>query len=266
METLPAIVLTKDSYRPFTTNMIASYDELWPAHPLEFLVPYQSDTSTCPQVRQSRITFVRTRESFQETILCLIAGMDEDAWVYFCIDDKFPTMLHQPLISDIFQRVLLGEVQEQDASALGFTRARKSLNWPGISINQYVVFAQPSYRRAQPFTNFWFHQLLRVKVLRGFFQSLLNVSVAKDMDGHGKTLDPPGHFFTTRKHGLSLAESTSRGRITATARESLDARGIEFSSAFLEGGVRQVEPIFPRGLRDQSKLFLHDLGSSIVAR
>ena len=241
--------------------MLAAYDELWPDHSLEFLVPYQSDSRTRPQVRRSRMTFVRTGDSFQETMLGLLKGMGQEDWVYFCVDDKFPTRLNVPPMSQVMRAVLEGHDELDEIAGLAFTRARSSLRWPGISITGTQCFGQRAYQRAE-MSNFWFHQLFRVKVLRAYFQSLPIIQAPKEMDGHGKTLQLGLRFLTTQRHNLSLAESTTRGRITTGAMRSLNARGIEIESQFLEKGVAEFEPIEPRGVSDHLSVHLHDLVSS----
>ena len=243
--------------------MVAAYDELWPDHCLEFLVPYQSDNRSRPQVRRSRLTFVRTGDGFQDTMLGLLKGMGQEDWVYFCIDDKFPTSLSVPQMSQVMRMVLDGHDELDEVAGLAFTRARSSLRWPGISITRTKCFGQQAYQRAE-MSNFWFHQLFRVKVLRAYFQSLPVVSAPKEMDGHGKTLNLDLRFLTTKKHNLSLAESTSRGRVTSTALRSLNARGIAVASHFFENGVADFEPLRPRGILDHSSVHLHDLVSSLA--
>ena len=244
--------------------MVAAYDELWPGHSLEFLVPYQSDNRSRSHVRRSRLTFVRTGDSFQDTMLGLLKGMEQEDWVYFCIDDKFPTRLNVPVMSQVMQSVSERHDELDEVAGLAFTRARNAIRWPGISITRLECFGQQAYQRAD-LSNFWFHQLVRVKVLRAFFQSLPIVSAAKEMDGHLKTLNFGLRFMTTKKHNLSLAESTSRGRITSAALKSLNARGIAVESQFLENGTVEIGPIQPQGIRDYLSVQLHDLVSSLVS-
>lgn len=258
-------MLTKDSYRPFTVNMVASYDHLWPDHPLEFLIPYQHDFSRPPQMSHSRVTFVQTREEFQPTILNLLSGLHEDSWVFFCIDDKFPTFVDHTFMSKIIDNVLRKGDPHPELVSLAFTRARKCLCWPDISIDQSLCFGEPCYRRA-PFANFWFHQLVRVKVLRAYFDTLPPIQSAKEMDGHGATIRLAGGFSVTRQHALSMSESTSRGRITSTALHALGERGIDFDLEFLSQGSADVEPMRPDGVVGRSKVLLHDMLGPGISR
>jgi hypothetical protein len=265
VNSVPAIVMTKDSYRPFTLNMILSYEELWPDHPLEFFVPYQDDTSMGPKIHRSRINFIQTAPGFRDTVLTLLEGLGCDDWVYFCIDDKFPTRVNASLMSEVFDRVRSGEANPPEVAGLAFTRSRAAVSWPDISIKKSVSFGQQAYRKAS-LVNFWFHQLVRVQVLLDFFQTLPAVSAAKEMDFHVQEFRQDGVFLTTRTHALSLSESTSRGRVTASALKSLQSRQIDVGQTFLENGVAEIEVIEPVGMVDRAKIKLHDLSSAVISR
>jgi len=257
--------MTKDSYRPFTANMIASYEELWPGHPLEFFVPYQQDRSIGSKTGRSRIKFIKTAPGFHDTVLTLLEGLRGDDWVYFCIDDKFPTWVNVPLMSGVFDRVRSGAANPPQVAGLAFTRARAAVSWPNISLEERVGFGVRAYHR-RSMTNFWFHRLVRVQVLLDFFTKLPPVSSAKEMDFYSRQFKYDAVFLTTRSHALSLSESTSRGRVTASALKSLQSRQIDVGSSFLENGVADVGDMEPTGMKDHAKIKLHDLSSALVSR
>ncbi len=217
------------------------------------------------KIRRSQIKFIKTATGFHDTVLTLLEGLRGDDWVYFCIDDKFPTWVNVPLMSGVFDRVLSGAADSPQVAGLAFTRSRAAVSWPGISLEESVSFGSRAYQK-RSMTNFWFHRLVRVQVLLDFFTTLPPVFSAKEMDFHVRQFKYDAVFLTTRSHALSLSESTSRGRVTASALKSLQTRQIDVGSSFLENGVADIGDMEPTGMLDHAKIKLHDLSSALVSR
>src|SRR5437667_5709302 len=83
---MKAIVLTCDRYRAITEHMILQYERLWPDHPFVFHIPYQNIAG----VETERAKYFRTPEALKATVLQLLAGLDDEEWIYWCVDDKYP--------------------------------------------------------------------------------------------------------------------------------------------------------------------------------
>src|SRR6266536_3651874 len=98
---VPAIVLTCDRYQPFATHMIMRYRAVWPSHPFTFHVPYLR----CP-LGGERVEARQCPEAVRATVLGLLAGFDDETWVYWCIDDKYPIELVQPPVAHLAEAVL----------------------------------------------------------------------------------------------------------------------------------------------------------------
>src|SRR5262249_53082236 len=95
-ERVPAIVLTCDRYHPFAAHMIMRYDTVWPSHPFTFHVPYQRSA-----LRGPRVTSRHTREPIRATVLDLLEEFDDEAWIYWCIDDKYPVQFVEPPVAHV---------------------------------------------------------------------------------------------------------------------------------------------------------------------
>src|SRR5436305_627083 len=116
---MKAIVLTCDRYRAITEHMMLKYGELWPDHPFVFRIPYQELGGNAID----RCEFVKTPSAIRATALELIAGLEDDEWVYWCVDDKYPIELALPKI-----REFVAAIQDlADASGLLFCRSKALL-------------------------------------------------------------------------------------------------------------------------------------------
>jgi len=86
---LKAIVLSCDRYRAITEHMILQYERLWPDHPFVFRIPYQRARG----LDTKRTTYRQTPEDIKGTVLHLVADLDDEEWIYWCVDDKYPIQL-----------------------------------------------------------------------------------------------------------------------------------------------------------------------------
>ena len=86
---IKAIVLTCDRFRAITRHLILKYERLWPDHPFVFHVPYQELRGT----DTDRIKYHAAPEDIKGTILHLLADIDDEEWIYWCVDDKYPIQL-----------------------------------------------------------------------------------------------------------------------------------------------------------------------------
>ena len=84
-----AIVLSCDKYHPLTDHMISCYVRKWPSNPFVFRVPYQEFPQSLAWKFGSKIELVRTPRNIKKTVLSLLSDLDEDEWIYWCIDDKY---------------------------------------------------------------------------------------------------------------------------------------------------------------------------------
>src|SRR5438552_19204862 len=86
---IKAIVLTYDRYRVMTRHLIVQYERLWRDHPFVFHIPYQE----LGGVDSERIKYHTSPADIKGTVLHLLANIDDEEWIYWCVDDKYPIML-----------------------------------------------------------------------------------------------------------------------------------------------------------------------------
>jgi hypothetical protein len=215
---MKAIVLTCDKYRAMTEHMILQYERLWPEHPFQFRIPYQNFRDKDSDRRQ----YIKTPHPIKATVLNLLSDLDDEEWVYWCIDDKYP----MTLLLDRIKLLLADLDQSADMSGLLFCRCRETLTDPA-----YALYPQPrvgssgdAYLERKTWSQIWIHQFLRVKVIRYFFSQIPDsVRVAKEMDALklGIPKPPELRLFVTERNLSIFGESTSRGLITQNCFDSI---------------------------------------------
>jgi hypothetical protein len=234
---MKAIVLTCDRYRAMTEHMILQYEKLWPNHPFVFRIPYQNlgDAAT------ERTEFLKTPDSIGETVLQLIADLDDEEWIYWCMDDKYPIRLMTEKIAGL----IADAVRSPEMSGLLFCRCRVTLEdperalYPQKSTNSFG----DAYFERKAWFQIWIHQLLRVKVLRYLFSQMPDrIPTAKAMDAMKNAVPklPEHRLFVTEKNFAIFGESTRKGVITQNCYESIRRTNIELPAWFQRSSGRYV--------------------------
>lgn len=226
---MKAIVLTCDRYRAITEHMILRYERLWPDHPFVFRIPYQRSRGTDTE----RTNYRKTPEAIKATVLHLLADVDDEEWIYWCVDDKYPIRLVTGKIMDLITHA----ISSPEMSGLLFCRCRVTLDSPKLALYSKEI-VNPSgdilFER-KAWYQIWLHQLLKVKVLRYLFTHLPDrIPSAKEMDElkNGIVKPPDLRLFVTKENFAVFGESTARGLITQNCYESMVASNIEFPDWF----------------------------------
>jgi hypothetical protein len=226
---IKAIVLTCDRYRAITEHMILQYARLWPDHPFVFHIPYQ----TLRGEETERTRYFETPEGLRATVLKLLDGLDDEDWIYWCVDDKYPIAL----VTEKITELIADAMGSPEISGLMFCRCRVTLDSPKLSLypGKKVNALGDVYLERKAWYQIWIHQLLRVKVLRHLFAKMPeDISSAKMMDKLKEEVPklPEHHLFVTEKNFAIFGESTNRGAITQNCYESAMATGIELPEWF----------------------------------
>jgi hypothetical protein len=218
----PAIVLTCDRYHPFAAHMIMRYEVVWPLHPFTFHVPYQR-----APLPGARVAPRRTRESIRATVLDLLEEFDDETWVYWCIDDKYPIQFVQPTVARLAEAVLSERLPAVDG--LLFCRCRRLLLPQYLRIGRRAGPAGTVLLARRDYSQIWIHQFLRVKVLRQLFLRLPEtVAEASILDALKDRIALPGdhRLYVVETNLAVFGESTSGGRVTSNCAASLGALGL----------------------------------------
>jgi hypothetical protein len=215
---MKAIVLTCDRYRAVTEHMIHKYNELWPDHPFVFRIPYQELGGRAT----ASIEYVKTPADIRETVLQLIADLDDDEWIYWSVDDKYPIQLVLEKI-----RHLVTDLRDSDSmSGLLFCRCKALLRRPEDTLypkQRHNSFGDVYFER-RAWHQIWIHQFLKVRVLRYLFSQMPDkIRSAKQMDHLKDGIPKPAdlRLFVTMNNFAVFGESTHKGMINQNCYESI---------------------------------------------
>src|SRR5437868_11249966 len=124
---MKAIVLTFDRHRAITQHLMLQYQCLWPDHPFRFRIPYQqlhaSDTE--------RAEYIESPPEIPATVLRLIEDIEDEEWVYWCSDDKYPIRLMVQKVKELVNYALTAS----DLTDLLFCRTRVTPVRPDLSLH-----------------------------------------------------------------------------------------------------------------------------------
>ena len=226
---IKTIVLTCDRYRAITQHVIFQYDRLWPDHPFVFHVPYQELGGTDTK----RVKYIPSPSDIKGTILHLLAEIDDEEWIYWCVDDKYPIELPTDKVASLISHAM----RSPEVDGFLFCRCRATLSSPKLTLYPHKIknLFGDIYLERKGWSQIWIHQILRAKVLRHLFTHLPDhIPSAKAMDDlKDEVAKLPEHrLFVTEENFAVFGESTRRGDITQNCYESMMAAGIELPEWF----------------------------------
>ena len=219
---MKAIILTFDKNSILTEHMIACYDELWPDHPFIFRIPYQNSERCVPSDKRE---YVQTPTDIKVTVLSLLKDLEDEEWIYWCIDDKYPIQLTTDHIKPLYESILNNDVQ--DINSILFCRARKMLD-PKNLTDLKIMLGKEQLLERNSYQMIWIHQFVQVKVLRYMFNRFPDpIPRAKLMDElKDRLIKPAAHkLFVTETNYAIFGESTIAGLLTENCLKSLSDKG-----------------------------------------
>ncbi len=230
---MKAIVLTCDKYIKITDHMIAAYQKLWYDNPFIFRVPYnQTYPSFLEQKYGKDVELIETEKPIKPTVLKLISDLDEEEWIYWCMDDHYPTQLNCKEIQKLYHWLIQQSVGSEKIASISCCRTKNlSLKAESLSLKD---LSQPFLVRKN-YKGIWMHQFMKVKALRHLFSHFPDDSFsAKAMDNHKRKVTMPEDqvFLVSGDSLIILAESTHRGKLTGNCLESFQKYDLEIPSNF----------------------------------
>jgi hypothetical protein len=213
------------------------YERLWPNHPFAFWIPYQELRGTDTE----KTKYVNTPQDIRATVLQLIADLDDEEWIYWCIDDKYPIRLITETLVDLVKDA----VRSREMSGLLFCRCKALLDTPELTLypKEWVNPSEDSYLERKAWHHIWIHQLLKVKVLRYLFTNLPEgIITAKAMDKLKDDIVKPAEhrLFVTKENFAIFGESMHKGVLTQNCYDSIRKTNIKLPDSFRSHNGQRV--------------------------
>lgn len=217
--------------------MILKYDQLWPDHPFVFRIPYQELRASATNRRE----FIKTPSPIRATALQLIADLEDDEWIYWSVDDKYPIELAIPKI-----RTFVNGIHDfGDISGLLFCRSKALLRRADETLfpDERVSSGSDVLLERRGWNQIWIHQLLRVKVVRYLFSNMPEeIASAKLMDHLKDEIPKPPELrlYVTKENFAVFGESTHKGTINQNCYDSILKTSIELPKWFRRPNGKSV--------------------------
>ncbi len=230
---MKAIILTFDKYRPLTEHMLFCYKSIWPNHPFQFRIPYQ----TIPYTADENVISIQTDKAIKASVLTLIKDLDDEEWIYWCIDDKYPVSLNVAVLDKMVTAISSGKMNNVDG--ILFCHKAGTPESSGVkevkpqSIEGFHLLPR---KKLKPF---WIHQFIKVKIIRRVFEQFPDVIPrAKMMDDLLNTMSIPDgcRLWLTADNLAVFGESTNAGKITQNCYDSILKNGLTMPDLTLEKG------------------------------
>jgi hypothetical protein len=177
--------------------------------------------------RHRPIKYHAAPEDIKGTILHLLADIDDEEWIYWCVDDKYPIQLPTDKVTSLISHAM----RSPGIDGLLFCRCRALLSIPGShsTLKKVKNLFGDVYLERKGWWQIWIHQIMRAKVLRHLFKHLPDhIPSAKEMDDLKDDVPklPEHRLFVTEKNYAVFGESTRRGMITQNCYESIVDSGL----------------------------------------
>jgi len=233
---MKAIVQSCDRYHSMAQNMLVQYEKLWPSNPFTFRVPWNEKY---PEVIEnqfgSKIELINAGIKFKQTFHALTKDLDDNDWVYWCIDDRYLISIEEGEANQVLNFVESIKNPNIINVCFHFVRYIKDsancIQREGSGVEIY--FENLRFIQHKSFINNWLHQFFRVKALREFwrhieeppqYQAIQMDYSTKPLNGISLTLD----------HNISrYGESTEGGTITKNCQNSCIENNISIPKIFL---------------------------------
>ena len=234
---MKAIVLSCDKYIKFADHMITTYQNIWSSNPFIFRLPYENYPHYLKEKYGNKVELIHVPGSNQKiklTVLTLLEDLDDEDWIYWCMDDKYLVQLREEKVNEILKWVR--SLRETSISGICFARVRNLYKSKALDQNDILVGPKGKvFFKRQNYSEIWVHQFLKVKALRRLFESFPDREFsAKEMDKFKRKLQlfEEQKLYVSKRNLAIFGESTTRGMITTNCANSFAKFGMTIPHQF----------------------------------
>ncbi len=228
-----AIVLTYDKHHAIADHMIFMYSKVWPEHPFTFRIPYQDESalsrSTADDPKKEHI---KTPVGMSDTVLGLTEDLDDEEWVYWCLDDRYPVSIRTNKLNNIVKWLESENPEGVDWVSL-FYNTPHLQSFEDTGGKRIHDSKGNTYYPMKTYIKMWEHQFIRVRTLRLIWQLRYTSNSHEELykNFHWPLTKMPleeemQHRFCSTKSLGQYMESTTKGMLTSQCYNSIVSNGL----------------------------------------
>ena len=166
---MQAIVLTFDKQIGFAELLYKKYMELWPECPFNFRIAYNNNNNIPDSLKgKENVETIKTPSDIRSTMAGLLTDIDDDDWVYWCIDDRYPTFIDTDSMQSVYEFVQSGASAELNSVKLLNWHEQRLTSKSTLKIKD-KIFNFQVWRTRGHFWGFWHHRFIKAKTLKYIF-------------------------------------------------------------------------------------------------
>ncbi|GAC13361.1 hypothetical protein [Aliiglaciecola lipolytica] len=216
---MKAIILSYDKQVGLAQLVVKTYLDLG-VKCLDFLVPINHVHTKRKFEFASNIKCILSKCDILSSMESTLAQCDDDEWIYWAIDDRFPTHIDLSSFDCIYKAI--------DRGDFDFANGVKLINWreklTGKKVN--VEGMSFSLQESTSMFGFWHHQFLRAKVLKDTFftcneESYNDIRMINNSQHSKKSLSFLENIYVSDRNIVELEEPLWDGKLTRNGVEAL---------------------------------------------
>lgn len=94
---MKGIVLSFDPHLEIANLLVETYNRLWPDCRFQFRIPF-TDRDPRSIFRAQNVEFISTAPDIRSTVESLLCDLPENEFVFWCIDDRYPIEIFEPMV------------------------------------------------------------------------------------------------------------------------------------------------------------------------
>ena len=216
---MKAIILTFDQQLGFTELLVNKYRELWPDCPFVFRIPYNDEKNIGNFLKnQTNIELVKSPSDIKSTMNILLSDISDAEWIYWCIDDRYPTYIDTKIIRSVYDFTQSPISNTFNSVKLIHWKERRQQSKKAVTIGDQLFYHQ-AWKGKNNFWGFWHHRFIKASGLKSVFleNDLSEKYIIKDIQIYNDRENLPFQeniLYPYNKSIIELAEPCVNGKIT----------------------------------------------------
>lgn len=218
---IKAIILTYDQQIGFAELVYKKYMELWPNCPFIFKVPF-NNKNKCRSYNffkeKNNTELIKSDVNIQKTMSILLKEFNEEEWIYWCIDDRYPIKIDVSILDGLSSLIKNNQLDNYNAVKLynNCSLTNKEVN---IFNNKFFI------QKPKSMFGFWNHHFCKTKYIKYFFFNNYNKCLIKENGNklfHNMNyVSMLENILVSKDNKIEFREPKTREKFFQTAKDDL---------------------------------------------